>query len=113
MARRRHKFHGKRGLLPKRLGGWVGFVTKIGGSVLVSSPLIRAAADAFGPGNAYSGNLAGQAQYFPTRILFYYTGVDSNNNYALNPAILGGSIASVAGGMIIIKIGSLLSKWIK
>lgn len=97
---------------PKTIGGWISLGLKVGGGLLVASPMIQAIADVAPGGPGAQTTPLNTLGYFPTRVLFYYTGFDSNHSYAWNPAVGTGGIASVAGGLALIKLGPILGKMI-
>lgn len=91
---------------PKTFGGFVSLGMKALGASIVFIPTIEAVQDTM-------KNAPGNWGYLPGRVLYYYTGVDSNNNYQVNTSVLLGGVASVAGGILLAKLGTVVGKMLR
>jgi len=83
-----------------RYGKWINLIGKVFGGVLIAYPGIQAAEDAIRVNDAAS---------FPPSLLYRYTGWSPTTNSWQAPQA-GLSVASIAGGIIVMKLFSWLSK---
>jgi len=103
MARHRKFRHHKKGLLPKTMGGWIGFAFKVFGGVTMAAPGIGAVASVL-PG----GSQAGQYQNLGSFFLWNYFGLGSNGQ--INATQMGTGVGALAGGAALIFLGKWIGK---
>jgi len=102
MARRGRRFRRHRkGMLPKSIGGWVGFTFKAIGAAVTAAPAIGVL------GKHISGQYSDWSTT-PNDLLYAYTGVTAAG--AINPAQTSAGIGSIAGGVALIFVGKFLGK---
>ena len=99
MARRFRR--GRRHGLPKSAGGWVSLAFKIFGGLVAAGPGINVTVNAVQKGNFQS---------LPNDLLFAYTGLGGST--PVNTQALATGIGSIAGGVLLAKIGSVLGRMI-
>lgn len=87
--------------LPKTMGGWAGFLLKVGGVVSISGPAI----------NAVVSNI-NQPQQIPRWLVQQYTGFDPQTQQ-FNQGQMITSIASIGGGLILVKLGHWIGRTIR
>ena len=102
MARRGRRYHRhKRGLLPKTIGGWAGFVLKTVGVVTVAAPAIKGVTDGWSnPAN------------IPNLIVYNYSGFSPTTGQ-FNAAQTGVGIGTVAAGGLLIYLGKVFSRMVR
>jgi len=89
--------------LPKTPGGMIGLALKIFGAVAVAAPGIAATAEV-----VKSKNWA----QFPVAIVAHYTGYNLNS-HTLDTGELTASVASIAGGIALAKLGTFVAKTLR
>ena len=89
--------------MPKTAGGWVGLAFKVFGAVAVAAPGIAATAEVV---------KSKQWNQFPVAIVAHYTGYNLNS-HTLDTGELTASVASIAGGIALAKIGTIVSRMLR
>ena len=87
---------------------YVSLAGKVLGALIVGGPAIAAVSAGLGIGQS-GGGIGGNAQDIPRFVLYNYTGFDPKSGN-FNAAQLGVGIASVAGGLILMKVFSYIAR---
>lgn len=84
---------------------WVNLGGKILGGLVMAGPTISAWNDASTNGGGGISSLT----YFPSRVLYYYTGYDTNTGQ-VNFSNTAYGVGSIAGGLILMRVFSYVSR---
>ena len=101
MARRRSHRHSRRGHAGRK---WIGLAGKVLGGLIVAAPALK---------YTFQDVQAGVPQAIPADVLFGYTGYATGGgtvNQGFDAAELGAGVASIVGGLIVMKVFSIVAR---